>query len=249
MTLMAGLEDAAPATRASRYCGSRRVTASPRRSRCTRRRGWERLFVTPEGAALPATGSASARSSAESVRDDHGSSNCRQSAFPAPGEVPTGDVVQRGASTCPKESTTRSASPKAGWPPSPGSGTAMHAIDAAFAATTPAGASSHTRQRFGGAPSFDAAVRNTAGWGLPYSSSSAECTSAKRSRRAEVLERGVDQAVLRRRRHRQRPVRERRTGRSHATAPGLSEPLVRIRSITRSTIETATSAGDGPGHG
>ena len=46
-------------------------------------------------------------------------------------------------------------------------GTAMQAMDAALAASTPAGASSQTRQRRGTAPSFAAAVRNTAGWGLP----------------------------------------------------------------------------------
>ena len=52
---------------------------------------------------------------------------------------------------------------------------------------------------------FDAAERKTAGCGLPYSSSSAECTSAKRLPQAEVVQRGLDQAVLRRRSHRQGP--------------------------------------------
>ena len=89
-------------------------------------------------------------------------------------------------STSSSESTTRSARPKAGWSPSPSSGTAMQVMDAALAASTPAGASSHTRQRRGGAPSLAAAVRKTAGCGLPYSSSSAECTSSKLLAQAEV---------------------------------------------------------------
>ena len=79
----------------------------------------------------------------------------------------------------------------------------MHVMDDALAASTPAGASSQTRQRRGGAPNFAAADRKTAGCGFPYSSSSAECTSSKLSRRPKCAERGVNEAVLRRRRHRQ----------------------------------------------
>jgi len=50
---------------------------------------------------------------------------------------------------------------------------------AALAARTPAGASSNTRHAVGSTPSFDAAVRKTAGCGLPNASSSAECAKRK----------------------------------------------------------------------
>ena len=70
-----------------------------------------------------------------------------------------------------------------------------------MAASTPAGASSQTRQRRGAAPSLAAAVRKTAGCGLPHCLVLGRVDEGEVVAQAEVLQRGVDEAVLRRRGH------------------------------------------------
>ena len=140
------------------------------------------------------------------------------------------------ASTSSSESTTRSASPKAGWPPSPRSGTAMHAIDAAFAAThagrrvLPHQTALRAARR---ASTPRSGIRQGAACRTPRPRPSAPARSGHAARSAPARRRSGGTPTT------TPPPRAspaRRTGRSHATAPGLSAPLVRISSITRSTI-------------
>ena len=100
--------------------------------------------------------------------------------------------------------STTSARANAGWCSSPCSGTAMQAMEAALAANTPAGASSQTRQRRGAAPSLAAAVRKTAGVRLAPRLVLGRVDQREVVPQAEVLQRGVDEPVLRRRGHGQR---------------------------------------------
>ena len=156
-------------------------------------------------------------------------------------------AAQSASSTSSSEPRTASAMANAGRSRSVASGTATQAMRAALAASTPAGASSQTRQRSGATPSLAGGGEEDPGMRLAVGLVLGR-VDQRRTRRpgSKWSSTRSDEPVLATRRRRPGGGRGSGTARCARWTPGCSSPWATTRSMTRSTTVTATSSGSGP---